>query len=131
MERRSEQEEDKVILVRNYEGAFAIYIYGQTISDWVFDIFSLMFAWFLFFFVLGKIWPFTLLYQFIWQNDWGFLIYLVSPIVFTFLMLFFKEKGLTVWAWLYTAWKRRAEGKEGHGHVPLDNSKDPIYGWRE
>lgn len=122
----SEKKED-VILVRNYEAAFAIYIYGQTLGDWIFDIFSLTIAWFIFFIVLGEIWPFTLLYQFLWDHEWAFLIYFVAPPTLTFLMLFFKEKGLGVWAWLYHSWRRRVESK-GRGRIPFDNQKDSIYG---
>ena len=124
MKEDQDQDQEKVIMVRSYENAFAIYIGGQTLSDWISDSLTLGLVWFLFFVGIGEIPVIEDLYRFLWIHGWWFLNLIFAPLVMTVLMLALKEKGLSVWMWLFNLIKLQQEKKP---RIPFDEPKN-LYG---
>ncbi|QKG83366.1 hypothetical protein GXN76_02030 [Kroppenstedtia pulmonis] len=122
------QEEKKVILVRNYDSAFSIYIWGQSITSWITDILTMLLFWILVSLGVGKVWPFTILYDYLWETSWSFLVYGVLPGGITLILILLKERGIGVWPWLFNNLRR---SWENNPQVPFEPRQYQMFGRKE
>ena len=99
--RKSLEEEMQPIPIRSYNNAFEMQFFNTSAKSFFIDWISLAIITELIILLLGKVYPFDVLYAWLWQNDWYLVQYVLVPAVIPFCIITLtKRDGVSVWRYV-------------------------------
>lgn len=100
-DKKSVEEEMQPIPIRSYNNAFELQLFGESTKSFLIDWISLAIITEILLLLLGKVYPFDVLYAWLWENEWYLVQYVIIPLVIPFCIITLtKRDGVSFWRWV-------------------------------
>jgi hypothetical protein len=100
-EKKSIEEEMQPIQIRSYNNAFEIQLFGESAKSFLLDWISLALIAELLQLALGFVYPFDLFFQYLRDQNWYIVQYVLLPFGSAFLVVkLTKRDGVSFWRWV-------------------------------
>jgi len=100
-EKKKLEEEMQPIPIRSYTNAFEMQFFNTSAKSFLIDWISLAIITELIILLLGQVYPFDVLYNWLWERNWYIVQYVMVPIIIPFCIITLtKRDGVSFWRWV-------------------------------